>query len=674
MSGIRPLVTVDAQGAYRVDEETCAWLARRTQPFAVLACAGKFRTGKSFLLNRLLDRPPGEGFGVGETVQACTRGIWVCTDFLQDGVLVLDTEGIDALDAASEHDVRVFAIAVLVCTAFAYNSMSHLDEAAVQTLSLMTKISDALGATTPHHPTLYWILRDFALQMVDADGKPLKNADYLEQALSNEHKCATRDAIRAVFPERHLVTLPRPHKGETAQKLDAKGAAALAPKFERYLAIFRDHLCAHAPRFSVDGTPVGGAVYAQHVRHVVAAVNAEGAIPCVADAWTLLARAQRAETLRAHADALRARVHAACPRAPRAEVEAWVRAEAERVAGAEDAAQLLPALLAQAEERVTAAHDAARAEVARRVAAFLPAAPAEAADALPDGEVGALVRAQLLAHFAGGALHARVVAAARADEGARCAAEADVLRAELVRKEEEEEAEADKKAREREDACTMTEEEEEAEDKDAEHARTLVELEAVLATNADRAAAATTRAEGAEARCAALATAFDAAMEDMRGEVGAAAEERDRAVAHLAALSAQKDAVDAELARARDDVRAAHAQTAEVHRGVLDELRRRDADARALGAAHHAEVCALRVGAAEARALKRRVDELLGVEEEAKRLRGERARAEVERDAARAQGASLRAEVEALRAAHGELETRIAVLHATAKLEACRKR
>lgn len=43
---------------------------------AVIAVAGLYRTGKSYLLNRmLLNRS--DGFGVGSTIEACTKGIWV---------------------------------------------------------------------------------------------------------------------------------------------------------------------------------------------------------------------------------------------------------------------------------------------------------------------------------------------------------------------------------------------------------------------------------------------------------------------------------------------------------------------------------------------------------------------------------------------------------------------
>lgn len=41
---------------------------------AVIAVAGKYRTGKSFLLNRiLLDKKDANGFGVGPTINPCTK-------------------------------------------------------------------------------------------------------------------------------------------------------------------------------------------------------------------------------------------------------------------------------------------------------------------------------------------------------------------------------------------------------------------------------------------------------------------------------------------------------------------------------------------------------------------------------------------------------------------------
>jgi hypothetical protein len=64
-----------------------------------------YRTGKSYLLNKvILDRD--SGFGVGPTVNACTKGIWIWNKALtgqtEEGtitnILVIDSEGLGAVD------------------------------------------------------------------------------------------------------------------------------------------------------------------------------------------------------------------------------------------------------------------------------------------------------------------------------------------------------------------------------------------------------------------------------------------------------------------------------------------------------------------------------------------------------------------------------------------------
>ena len=42
---------------------------------AVVAIAGLYRTGKSYILNKIIGREG--GFSVGPTVKACTKGIWI---------------------------------------------------------------------------------------------------------------------------------------------------------------------------------------------------------------------------------------------------------------------------------------------------------------------------------------------------------------------------------------------------------------------------------------------------------------------------------------------------------------------------------------------------------------------------------------------------------------------
>jgi len=59
-----------------VNQDALALIQSIPAPLGIVAVAGMYRTGKSYLLNRmLLNRS--SGFGVGPTVNACTKGLWI---------------------------------------------------------------------------------------------------------------------------------------------------------------------------------------------------------------------------------------------------------------------------------------------------------------------------------------------------------------------------------------------------------------------------------------------------------------------------------------------------------------------------------------------------------------------------------------------------------------------
>lgn len=97
-----------------------------------------YRTGKSYLLNRvLLNRK--DGFGVGPTVNACTKGLWVWGRPIEGrtaeghacSVIVVDSEGIGSVNEDSDHDARIFSLAVLLGSYFIYNSIGSIDESSL---------------------------------------------------------------------------------------------------------------------------------------------------------------------------------------------------------------------------------------------------------------------------------------------------------------------------------------------------------------------------------------------------------------------------------------------------------------------------------------------------------------------------------------------------------------
>jgi len=349
-----PFITVDSRGRFSVNEQAAAFLDRLDAPLAIVAVAGKYRTGKSLLLNRvMLQVGDGAGFGVGETVQACTKGLWLHTKVLgvpqEDGsiqnVLIVDTEGLGAFNATETHDSRVFALALLVSSFFIYNSVGTIDEQAISTLSLVANISKHVRARSDaavkagdsgdmetddnddgeklqqqealqdarelgrHFPDFLWLVRDFSLQLRDEHGEALSENEYLEQALRDQsadnvdsdaarqsiaEKNRLRALLRAYFPRRSCATLVRPCANESdLQRLDSMPDSALRAEFVQAARRLQSRVLRAAPAKSIgdSGKTLSGRGLLRLCRSYVDAMNS-GAAPVIRDSWALLSEVQ----------------------------------------------------------------------------------------------------------------------------------------------------------------------------------------------------------------------------------------------------------------------------------------------------------------------------------------------------------------------------------------------
>eukprot|EP01052_Picozoa_sp_SAG31_P000678 SAG31_NODE_20_length_34168_cov_33.651296_4_plen_138_part_00 len=112
MAASAPLLAVTDEAGnstYSVPQDAIDLLHKIEGPIAVIAVAGVYRTGKSFLLNCLAQNRGNSQqlFEVGPTIRACTSGLWVApTAFSvpqEDGpaltVLFVDSEGLGAVRA-----------------------------------------------------------------------------------------------------------------------------------------------------------------------------------------------------------------------------------------------------------------------------------------------------------------------------------------------------------------------------------------------------------------------------------------------------------------------------------------------------------------------------------------------------------------------------------------------
>ena len=210
---------------------------------AILTILGPYRTGKSLLLNRVL-LSKSQGFQVGNTVNSCTKGLWVYAvngrDFLKSlppgetsgltedsTVMIIDTEGFGSVNVTQTHDNRVFLMALMISSLVIYNSVGTIDENALNQLALITSLSNEIQSKLDAPitmPFFIWILRDFMLKLEDKNGNKITSKDYLETSLELqkgvsdiiEKKNKVRRMFNHYFPERDCVTLPRPMEEEEA--------------------------------------------------------------------------------------------------------------------------------------------------------------------------------------------------------------------------------------------------------------------------------------------------------------------------------------------------------------------------------------------------------------------------------------------------------------------------
>ena len=191
-----PFIQIEEDsGRFVVSTEAMSLLEQSNpqKKVAVVAIAGPYRSGKSFLANRFLGKM--KGFTIGSTVQSCTRGIWMWNRmvYINDEIdaILLDTEGLGSTDREFETDIKIFALSILLSSTFVFNQLGHINEQSIEDLSVVIRLTNELrvrdgeGEETglefkQFFPSFVWVLRDFSLNF-----KTLTPKVYLEQALES---------------------------------------------------------------------------------------------------------------------------------------------------------------------------------------------------------------------------------------------------------------------------------------------------------------------------------------------------------------------------------------------------------------------------------------------------------------------------------------------------------
>ncbi|KAJ1701216.1 hypothetical protein LUZ63_000995 [Rhynchospora breviuscula] len=227
-----PIVEPDSgHTKLRLSREGLEAIRRINTPIAAISVIGPYRSGKSFLLNQLLNLSCDKGFGVGHMRDTKTKGIWVwgtpvelTIDDTKVSVLYLDTEGFESVGKSNVYDDRIFALATVLSSVLIYNLPETIREADISRLSFAVELAEEFygrvkGQDVAFEPAkLLWLIqRDFlqgksVQQMVNEALKrvPNNNGDkHIDQV--NQ----IRDSLAVMGDNSTAFSLPQPHLQRT---------------------------------------------------------------------------------------------------------------------------------------------------------------------------------------------------------------------------------------------------------------------------------------------------------------------------------------------------------------------------------------------------------------------------------------------------------------------------
>lgn len=298
-------VCVDPDGSFHVTEQAKATFQSLQAPIRILSIVGRYRTGKSSLMNSIVGH---SCFDTSSTVQAHTKGI--VGHVLAPGTIVLDTEGLGSVQVSQNHDASIFALAMMVSSGCLLNTLGTITAQDIEDLRLAAKVA---GLLTTHAgmsmdmPRLLWILRDFTLELKDRHGGLMDASGYLEECLGCHQNSTTADDVRRLFPHRECRTMPRP----AASDEDVRDMQNLSTDFTDRLTALRSEVLAF-PVKQRNGVPMDGKDLCLFLESLCDTLNTGEAVPCMDTVWDqILARSRENARLDAQAAFSAARTTAA---------------------------------------------------------------------------------------------------------------------------------------------------------------------------------------------------------------------------------------------------------------------------------------------------------------------------------------------------------------------------
>ncbi|XP_016385412.1 guanylate-binding protein 1-like [Sinocyclocheilus rhinocerous] len=312
------LIENDDNGKLRLRKEAKDILDGINEPVVVVSVVGLYRTGKSYLMNRLAGQQ--SGFALGSTIESKTKGIWMwcVTHPYKEGhtLVLLDTEGLgDVKKGDEKHDTWIFCLSVLLSSTLVYNSLGVIDNTALEKLHYITELTENIRvkAEVGQHeeesadfmrvfPSFVWAVRDFTLEL-KMGNKQITSDEYLESALTlksgsspqTEQYNLPRRCLRHFFAVRKCFVFPRPASSTTcpaAKRMEELTEKELDSEFLEQANTFCHYIFDSAdPKTVTGGRTITGTALGNLAEVYVEAIRS-GKVPCLENAVVSLAKIQ----------------------------------------------------------------------------------------------------------------------------------------------------------------------------------------------------------------------------------------------------------------------------------------------------------------------------------------------------------------------------------------------
>lgn len=314
----KPLQLIMFDGPkFTLNEEAMEVIRSIKDEIIIISIVGKARTGKSFLMNSLLElNGKRTGFEVSSSINSCTKGIWIWGNVKKKQnsnakILFLDSEGTSSYDRSTRtYDSKIFALVVLISSLFLYNTTSNIDEQGISELSLAAHLSNSIAISAnaassidENHrkdliiselsPKFIWILRDFSLEKIHPDtDEEITSKEYLELCLNkklagknaNENNII-RENIVKYFRDRDCFTLPRPiDREEDLKDLNNIPFDSLNSEFKTDFLSLKQEVLKNSQSKKFKGKRLTGQSLYELIKLFVNSIN-EGIIPNILNAW-----------------------------------------------------------------------------------------------------------------------------------------------------------------------------------------------------------------------------------------------------------------------------------------------------------------------------------------------------------------------------------------------------